>query len=219
MFVCFLKGILNEKAQQTSRVCILSSLLRPGAAVSFNPYPFQLSAFCVFPFLTALWKQRYHKTNRISFTVRCGLLTSCADKWDTASGPGNVKMWRHRKNQLQSWKSLKWCAQGSFLTQSWKLWSLTCSYYDSSWEKPSFVSHVLHWWEVQNSWFNVPTFTLAELFSNGTCIKYNYLTFTGDDFERNTKEVMLTITLVICINIHFEHWEKMISIWYSHFSW
>lgn len=116
-------------------------------------------------------------------------------------------------------KSLKWCAQGSFLTQSWKLWSLTCSYYDSSWEKPSFVSHVLHWWEVQNSWFNVPTFTLAELFSNGTFIKYNYLTFTGDDFERNTKEVMLTITLVICINIHFEHWEKMISIWYSHFSW
>lgn len=58
----------------------------------------------------------------------------------------------------------------------------------------------------------MPTFTLAELFSNGTFIKYNYLTFTGDDFERNTKEVMLTITLEICINIHFEHWEKMISI-------
>lgn len=63
------------------------------------------------PFLTALWKQRYHKTNRINLLINCGPLTNCADNWDTACGP-SITVWRHRKSHLQSWESLKWCAWG-----------------------------------------------------------------------------------------------------------
>ena len=53
-------------------------------------------------------------------------------------------------------------------------------------------------------------FTSAELSTNGTFIKYNFLTFISNDFFKHLirKNPIFNMTLVICINIYFEHWEK-----------